>query len=78
MADALLSPSLEAQKADSLRVEKQQRERAARQGYAWFGLAGFAIGAVLGYALLGNAMPMAFAGLALGFIAGNILARRAA
>lgn len=78
VADALLSPSMEAQKAASLRVEKQQRARAARQRYAWLGLAGFAIGAALGYMLLGDAIPAAFVGLALGFIAGNILARRAA
>lgn len=78
VADALLTPSLEGQEADRLRLEKQRRERAARQRYAWLGLAGFAIGAAVGYTLLGNVIPAAFVGLALGFIAANILARRAA
>lgn len=77
VADALLSPSIETQKTAKARAEKQQRDSSARQRYAWLGLAGFAIGAALGYTLLGNAIPAGFAGLALGLIAGNILARRA-
>lgn len=78
VADALLSPSMEAQKTAKARAEKQQRDHTARLRHAWVGLAGFAIGAALGYALLGNAVPTAIAGLALGLIAGKILARRTA
>ena len=76
-ADALLSPSREAQMAAKERAEAQHRKRATQQRIGWFGLSGFAIGAAFGYVFLGNALPAGFVGLALGFIVGQFLSRRA-
>ena len=76
-ADALLSPSREAQAAATKRADELHRKRVARQRVGWFGLAGFAIGAACGYMLLGNVLPAAFAGLGIGFVVGQFLSRRA-
>lgn len=74
-ADALLSEDRRSQLDKRAALESGRRKLIAHQRAGLLGLAGFAIGAGLGYLFLDTFTPAAYFGLGSGYLAGKVLFR---
>jgi len=77
VAEALLSPAREAQEAAQRSKQERRLKLATQRRAASFGLAGAIVGGAIGYWLDGKIFPACLVGMAIGFVLGYFIARRA-
>lgn len=78
VAEAILAPGRDAQVVARKKIEQQRSKIALQQYIAGFGLTGFAIGAIAGYILFDDIMPLCMGGTGLGILLGRFNQHRAA
>jgi hypothetical protein len=78
IAQAILEPDLKFQEELSRRRAADAAKLSMQRRLAWFGLAGFAIGAAVGYYAFGRLTPYGLVGLCAAVLIGRLIPSRAA
>lgn len=78
VAKAILQPDLEAREDSGRRREAEAVTVRRQRRTGWFGLAGFAMGAALGYFAFDRIFPYGFMGLFLAVLVGHFVPYRRA
>lgn len=78
VARAILEPDLKLQEELARKRTADTAKLAMQRRLAWFGLAGFAVGAAVGYYVSGRCTPYGLVGLCMAVIVGRLVPFRAA
>ena len=77
IARAILEPDLTVQEESSRKRAAAAAKLAKQRRLAWFGLAGFAMGAAVGYYAFGRLAPYGLVGLCAAVLVGHLVPSRA-